>query len=259
MSTAFLPNADSLKRWASGGALFDFDNDEGLGSLPCSRQCAFFHNGTATQKSALSKTMLVCFVDITATANVGDTGYGLGAVAADYNSDGVPRPIRNELREKMCFTRNNGDGTFTDVNRSGTGRLSAAEARVPHSRILTETGIWISMSATTSNMHSKPTSLAITRNTLRNLLRVPTNTTASPMCCIAIMATAHLQILLKSAGVYEPTTRRGLGVRPLRTLITTDGRTSTSQTICLRIRFSINQGDGIFSRGGCTSRCRLQR
>ncbi|MBE3069774.1 MAG: CRTAC1 family protein [Acidobacteria bacterium] len=56
------------------------------------------------------------FEDVTAKAGVGDTGYGVGCSAADYDGDG-------DLDIYVCnygpnvLYRNNGDGTFTDVSK----------------------------------------------------------------------------------------------------------------------------------------------
>ena len=57
------------------------------------------------------------FEDVTAKAGVGDTGYGVGCSAADYDGDG-------DLDIYVCnygpnvLYRNNGDGTFTDVSKA---------------------------------------------------------------------------------------------------------------------------------------------
>ncbi|MBI1930656.1 CRTAC1 family protein [Candidatus Poribacteria bacterium] len=56
------------------------------------------------------------FTDVTQTAGVGDTGYGMGCVAADYDNDGDPDLYVTNLGENVLY-RNNGDGTFTDVTQ----------------------------------------------------------------------------------------------------------------------------------------------
>jgi hypothetical protein len=55
------------------------------------------------------------FEDVTSTANVGDTGYGMGAVAADYDNDGDADIYVVNFGSDVLY-RNNGDGTFTDVS-----------------------------------------------------------------------------------------------------------------------------------------------
>lgn len=61
------------------------------------------------------------FTDITDTAKVGDTGYGMGCVFADYNGDGnVDLYVTNY--GKNVLYQNNGNGTFTDVTKiAGVG------------------------------------------------------------------------------------------------------------------------------------------
>ena len=54
------------------------------------------------------------FTDITDRAGVGDTGWGMGCAAADYDNDGdVDLYVTNY--EKNRFYRNDGNGRFTDV------------------------------------------------------------------------------------------------------------------------------------------------
>ncbi len=54
------------------------------------------------------------FTDVTAKAGVGDTGYGLGVAAGDYDDDGDLDLYLNNHGPNVLY-RNNGDGTFTDV------------------------------------------------------------------------------------------------------------------------------------------------
>ncbi|MXZ01551.1 VCBS repeat-containing protein, partial [Candidatus Poribacteria bacterium] len=117
----------------SGGALFDFDNDEDLD--------LYLVQGNALSPSAVGARLPRpnnrlyrnddgVFVDVTAFADVGDTGYGLGAVAADYNADGYRDLYVTNLGGNVLY-RNNGDGTFTDVTeQAGVGcpLLSASAA-----------------------------------------------------------------------------------------------------------------------------------
>lgn len=57
------------------------------------------------------------FEDTTATAGVGQTGYGMGAVSADYDNDGDPDLYVVNFGADVLY-RNNGDGTFTDVTEA---------------------------------------------------------------------------------------------------------------------------------------------
>ena len=54
------------------------------------------------------------FTDVTDTAGVGDTGYGLGVAVGDYDNDGDPDIYVTNYGPNVLY-RNNGDGTFTDV------------------------------------------------------------------------------------------------------------------------------------------------
>ena len=98
----------------SGVALFDFDNDNDLDlylvngsdlpgkvspTLPTNR---LYRNDDGT------------FTDVTATASVGDTGYGLGCCVGDYNNDGFTDLYVTNYGANVLY-RNNGDGTFMDV------------------------------------------------------------------------------------------------------------------------------------------------
>jgi hypothetical protein len=54
------------------------------------------------------------FTDVTEQAGVGDSGYGMGVAAADYDNDGDQDLYVNNFGPNVLY-RNNGDGTFTDV------------------------------------------------------------------------------------------------------------------------------------------------
>ena len=54
------------------------------------------------------------FTDVTAEAGVGDTHYGMGLAAGDYDNDGDPDLFVTNFGPNVLY-RNNGDGTFTDV------------------------------------------------------------------------------------------------------------------------------------------------
>ncbi|MBI1928211.1 CRTAC1 family protein [Candidatus Poribacteria bacterium] len=61
------------------------------------------------------------FTDVTETAGVGDTGYGMGCTVGDYDNDGFPDLYVTNFGANVLY-HNNGDGTFTDVTaRTGTG------------------------------------------------------------------------------------------------------------------------------------------
>jgi hypothetical protein len=112
---------------ASGLATFDYDGDE--------RIDVYFVNGAPLQgtKAAVPPRNRLFrnlgdfrFADVTEQAGVGDTGYGLGVAAGDYDNDGDPDVYLSNFGPNVMY-RNNADGTFTDVtDRTGT---AAADQR----------------------------------------------------------------------------------------------------------------------------------
>ena len=54
------------------------------------------------------------FTEVTLAAGVGDTGYGMGCAAGDYDNDGDLDLYVTNLGANVLY-RNNGDGTFSDV------------------------------------------------------------------------------------------------------------------------------------------------
>lgn len=59
------------------------------------------------------------FRDVTTEAGVGDTGYGLGVVAGDYDNDGYVDLYVTNYGGNVLY-RNRGDGTFDDVTQYAT-------------------------------------------------------------------------------------------------------------------------------------------
>ncbi len=61
------------------------------------------------------------FIDVTDSAKVGNTGYGMGCAAGDYDNDGDIDLYVTNLGANVFYS-NNGDGTFTDVtDETATG------------------------------------------------------------------------------------------------------------------------------------------
>ncbi len=125
-------NGESGKKYfieplGRGVALFDYDNDGDLD--------IYFVNGydlPGTTSPIPPKNMLYRndngkYVDVTADAFVGDTGYGLGCCVGDYNNDGFVDLYVTNYGKNVLY-QNNGDGRFTDVTeKAGVGgdRLSS--------------------------------------------------------------------------------------------------------------------------------------
>jgi len=102
---------------SAGLALFDYDNDGNID--------IYFLNGAplrGTKVDAPPKNALYRnegnwkFTDVTDTAGVGDTGFGLGVTIGDYDNDGDSDIYLNNWGPNILY-RNNGDGTFTDVTK----------------------------------------------------------------------------------------------------------------------------------------------
>ena len=100
----------------SGGGFFDYDNDNDLdiylvnacpqlsskpGRLPCNT--LYRNNGDGT------------FTDVTSSAGVGDTGYGVGCAVGDYDNDGHVDLYVTNFGSNVLY-HNNGNGTFSDVS-----------------------------------------------------------------------------------------------------------------------------------------------
>jgi enediyne biosynthesis protein E4 len=72
------------------------------------------------------------FEDVTSSAGVGGTGYGMGAAVGDYDNDG-DADLYVTAFDRNTLYRNNADGTFTDVTDQagvGGGGWSASAAFV---------------------------------------------------------------------------------------------------------------------------------
>ena len=58
------------------------------------------------------------FQDVTEAAGVAATAFGMGLAVADYDNDGYPDIYLSNFGPNVLY-HNNGDGTFTDVTRTG--------------------------------------------------------------------------------------------------------------------------------------------
>lgn len=116
---------------SAGLALFDYDGDGDVD--------IYFLNGApllGTKVNVPPRNALYRndgqfkFTDVTDRAGVGDTGYGLGVAAGDYDNDGDQDLYLNNYGANVLY-RNHGDGTFTDVTKDagvGNGQQVGAGA-----------------------------------------------------------------------------------------------------------------------------------
>ena len=116
----FLP-----ENMGSGVALIDYDNDGDLdvyflqgALLDPQKQLADsrFPTPEAPPRNRLFRNQLtekgtLTYTDVTQTAGVGDTGYGMGAAVGDYDNDGDLDLYVTNFGANVLY-RNNGDGTF---------------------------------------------------------------------------------------------------------------------------------------------------
>ena len=111
-----------LETMGSGAAFLDYDNDGDLD--------LYIVNGAPLpgfEASDLPTNLLYknngdgTFTDVTAAAGVGDTGYGMGCISADYNNDGHSDLYVTNFGANLLY-RNNGDGTFINATaHAGVG------------------------------------------------------------------------------------------------------------------------------------------
>lgn len=72
------------------------------------------HPGTLTTNALYENLGNGRFVNRTAQARVGDTGYSMAVTVADFNNNGYPDIYVSNYGPNKLY-RNNGDGTFTDI------------------------------------------------------------------------------------------------------------------------------------------------
>ncbi len=239
----FSPERRLVETMGSGGALFDFDNDEDLdlylvqgNSLSASAEVS--HNRLYRNDGGV-------FVDITVSANVGDTSYGLGAVAADYNADGYRDLYVTNLGKNVLY-RNNGDATFTDVTeQAGVGcpllSASAAFADIDKDGDL---DLYVCNYVEYALETDIP---CYYKNTLR-IYCGPNEYQGIADVLYRNNGDGTFTDITESAGVYEPTTR-GLGV--VFTDVNGDGWVDiyVANDMSPNTLF-MNQGNGIFQEEG---------
>ena len=111
-----------LETMGSGAAFLDYDNDGALDLyIVNSAPLPGFVTDTPPTNVLYRNDGNGGFTDVTAEVGVGDTGYGMGCVAADYDNDGAQDLYVTNFGANVLY-RNNGDGTFRDVTEeAGVG------------------------------------------------------------------------------------------------------------------------------------------
>ena len=233
-----------VETMGSGGALFDFDNDGDL-DLYLVQGNSLSASAESVPTNRLYRNDAGVFTDITTSANVDDTSYGLGAVAADYDSDGYRDLYVTNLGKNVLY-RNNGDGTFTDVTEGaqvGCPLLSASAAFADID--------WdgdLDLYVCNYVEYALETDIpCYYKNTLR-IYCGPNEYHGIADVLYRNNGDGTFTDVTKSAGVYEPTTR-GLGV------VFTDVNNDRWPDIYVANDMSpntlfINQGDGTFREEG---------
>ncbi len=99
----------------SGAAFFDYDNDSDLDIYFVNGADLPGHHSDQRPANALYRNNgNGTFTDVTASAGVGDTGYGTGCCVGDIDNDGYLDLYVTNYGKNVLY-RNHGDGTFSDV------------------------------------------------------------------------------------------------------------------------------------------------
>ncbi|MGA3129542.1 MAG: CRTAC1 family protein [Terracidiphilus sp.] len=113
------PEARFIAESMSGGvALIDYDGDGWPDIYFTNAQSVNMAlHGVKSRGVLLRNNHDGTFTDVTDKAGVGYPCWAMGAVAGDYNNDGLPDLLVTCLNGVVLY-RNNGDGTFTDVTKA---------------------------------------------------------------------------------------------------------------------------------------------
>jgi hypothetical protein len=120
------PRKDFLLEIAGNGAAWlDYDGDGWLDLLIANgSKIEHLDRGGDPMAALYRNNRNGTFTDVTESARLTRTGWGMGACAADFDNDGAPDFYLTAYGATVLY-RNNGDGTFADV----TARAGVADTR----------------------------------------------------------------------------------------------------------------------------------
>jgi hypothetical protein len=114
----------NLEEFGPGVCVADFDGD-GWPDIYFVNARDRYNRGIKLKNALYRNNRDGTFTDVTDSAGVPGTGFGLGCVWGDYDNDGHPDLFVTQFGKNVLY-HNNGDGTFTDVtDKAGVGGLEA--------------------------------------------------------------------------------------------------------------------------------------
>jgi hypothetical protein len=119
----------NLEEFGPGVCVSDFDRD-GWQDIYFVNGRDRYERGIAVKNALYRNNGDGTFTDVTDTAGVPGTGYGLGCVWGDFDNDGFPDLFVTQYGRNVLY-HNNGNGTFTDVtDKAG---VAGSESGIFHS------------------------------------------------------------------------------------------------------------------------------
>src|SRR5215467_11300489 len=114
----------NLEEFGPGVCVADFDGD-GWPDIYFVNARDRYNRGLKLKNALYRNNRDGTFTDVTDSAGVPGTGFGLGCVWGDYDNDGHPDLFVTQFGKNVLY-QNNGDGTFTDVtDKAGLGGLDS--------------------------------------------------------------------------------------------------------------------------------------
>jgi hypothetical protein len=116
----------NLEEFGPGVCVSDYDKD-GWQDIYFVNGRDRYNRGINVKNALYRNNRNGTFTDVTDTAGVPGTNYGLGCVWGDYDNDGFPDLFVTQFGANVLY-HNNGDGTFTDVTaKAGVAGLESGQ------------------------------------------------------------------------------------------------------------------------------------